>query len=422
MLHVAIAVGLIAGFAVGIAAAATGNQTLLAIASGSAPLGTMFIRAIQMVVIPLVMAVIFSGVARLGQPKTAGRLGALTVAWFWSTLLVALLTGMATMRAGLSFAPDLPPPSRVALTPVEIPGFVDFIVGLIPDNPFAAASSGALLPVIVFVALFAAATSALPAARRDKLIAVADDIGTVTTRLVWWILAAAPVGVFGLAAPMAAKLGWGLVHSLAVFIASVVVGLVLYVGLVFVPLLFFWTRVGPARFFAGTFGAASVAFSTTSTAVALPVALREAVDNLSVSKPIANLVVPLGASMYRPGSALFQGAAIVYLAHLHQVPTTAAMWTGALLAAFLVALTVAPVPSSAVVTLTPALDAVGVPASGLAVLLGVDRISDMFRTATNSLCQIAVAKLVDTRMAKSPSTMAANPEASAATALENESR
>lgn len=395
MLHIAIAIGLILGFAVGLGAAATGNSTLMAIAVGSAPLGKLFMNAIQMAVIPLVMAVIFTGVAKLGNPRTIGRLGGLTLAFFWSSIFVAIVIGMSVMQVGLRFAPDMPASAAVASQVPEIPGFMDFIVGLIPSNPFEAASTGALLPLIVFVALFAAATGTLPDERRERLILLADDISNVMIKLVWWILLTAPVGVFGLAAPVTAELGWGLIQGLAVFIVSVIAGLGIYMALVILPLLYFVAKIGPLRFFSGTFGAASVAFSTTSTAVTLPVALKEAKENLGVSKPVADLVLPLGASMYRPGSALFQGAAIIYLAHLYQVPIPAVALTGAILASFLVALTVAPVPSSSVVTLTPALDAVGIPVAGLAVLLGVDRIPDMFRTVTNALGQITVSVLVD---------------------------
>ena len=398
MLHIAIAIGLVLAFIVGLAASATGNETLMAIAVGSAPLGKIFMNAIQMAVIPLVMSVIFTGVARLGNPKTIGRLGGLTLGIYWSSIFVAILIGIFVMRAGLALVPEIPTTTGAVSVAPEIPGFMDFIVSLIPSNPFAAASSGKLLPLIVFVALFAAATGTLPDDRRSRLILLADDVSNVMIKLVWWVLLTAPVGVFGLAAPVTAQLGWGLIQGLAVFIVSVIAGLGIYMAVICLPLLYFSAKISPARFFSGTFGAASVAFSTTSTAVTLPVSLKEAVDNLGVSKPVADLVIPLGASMYRPGSALFQGAAIIYLAHLYQVPIPVAALSGAILASFLVALTVAPVPSSSVVTLTPALDTVGIPIAGLAVLLGVDRIPDMFRTGVNALSQITVAVVVDSWM------------------------
>ena len=159
--------------------------------------------------------------------------------------------------------------------------------------------------------------------------------------------------------------------------------------------MYFVGGIGPARYLGGTFGAVSVAVSTTSTAAAIPVTLEETTENLEVSTTVADLLVPLGASMHRPGSALFQGAAIVFLAYLYDVPIPVAAIAAAMLATFLVSLTVAPVPSSGVVTMAPALDAIGVPVAGLAILLGIDRIPDMMRTGVNLLGQISAAVLVD---------------------------
>ena len=395
MLHVLIALGLALGLGTGLLAAATGSEVLAAIAAGSAPLGTAFMNAIRMVVIPLVMAVIFTGVAGLGDPRKLGKLGGFTLGFFWITVLPAIVIGMGTMWFALRFAPDMAAPAVEALQPAELPSFVDFLVSLIPSNPFAAASNGQLLPLIVFTVLFAAATGALSEQHRTTLITLADAVSEALIKLVWWILWLAPIGVFGLAAPVTAQLGWGLVQSLAIFVLSVIVALAIYITLVYLPLLGFVARVSPVKFVAATFGAASLAFSTTSTVAALPVTLEETKGNLGVSDPVADLVLPLGASMYRAGSALFQGAAVVFLAHLFEVPFPMTAVGGAILATFLVSLTVAPVPSSGVMTLAPALDVVGVPMSGLAILLGIDRIPDMFRSTTNLLGQITASVLVD---------------------------
>ena len=395
MLHLAIAIGLLAGLATGLAAAATGSEVLMAIATGVAPFGQAFMNAIRMVVIPLVMAVIFSGVAGLGDPRKLGRLGVTTLAFFWTSLLPAIATGMLVMWVGLRFTPDMPVPVSEAAQAPELPGFVDFVVSLIPPNPFAAASAGSLLPLIVFTALLAAAAGTLREEPRRLLIDIADALGDALIKLVWWILWTAPIGIFGLAAPVTAQMGWALLQSLAVFVVCVIVGLALLVGLLYLPLLKVVAGIGPKQMLGGTFGAYSIAFSTTSTVASLPVALEEARENLGVRDTVADLVVPLGASMYRAGSALFQGAAIIFLAHLYDVPVPIAAVGGALLATFLVSLTVAPVPSSGVVTLAPALDTIGVPLGGLAILLGIDRIPDMFRSATNNIGQLAAAALVD---------------------------
>jgi Na+/H+-dicarboxylate symporter len=302
---------------------------------------------------------------------------------------------MATMSVGLRFATDIEMPQAAATTVPELQGIVDFIVSLVPANPFAAASSGAILPLIVFTALVAAATGTLATERRERLTNIADDVSEALIKLVWWILYTAPIGVFGLIAPVTAKLGWDLLVSLVIFIVSVFAGLALFVMLVTLPLVYFVAGIKPGKYLKGTFGAMSVAVSTTSTAAAIPVSLEEATENLKVSKTVADLLVPLGASMHRPGSALFQGAAVVFLAHLYGVPIPIVAIGAAMLATFLVSLTVAPVPSSGVVTMAPALDAVGVPVAGLAIMLGIDRIPDMMRSAVNVWAQISTAVLVD---------------------------
>ena len=395
MLHIAIAAGLVLGLVVGLAAAATGNAFLLAIAEGSAPFGTLFMNAIRMVVIPLIAVVIFSSIARLGDPRKLGRIGGMTIAFYWLSLIPAIAIGMVVTRFGLQFANDINMPQATAADVPELPTFIDFIVSLVPSNPFAAASNGTILPLIVFTALVAAAAGTLAPERRDRLVDIADDVGAALIKLVMWILYTAPIGVFGLAAPVTAKLGWDLVQSLGIFIVCVFVGLLIFLVLITLPFMALVARIGPSRFLGGTFGAVSVAVSTTSTAAAIPVSLEESKENLRVSPTIADLLVPLGASMHRPGSALFQGSAIVFLAFLYDVPIPVAAVGAAFLATFLVSLTVAPVPSSGVVTLAPALDAVGIPVAGLAILLGIDRIPDMMRSAINVLSQISVAALVD---------------------------
>jgi Na+/H+-dicarboxylate symporter len=395
MLHLAIAAGLVLGLIVGLGASATGSAWLLALAEGSAPFGTLFINAIRMVVIPLIVTVIFASIARLGDPRKLGRIGGLTMAYYWITLIPAIAIGMATMAVGLRFAAEIEMPQAAATAVPELQSIVDFLVGLVPANPFAAASSGAILPLIVFTALVAAATGTLPTVRRERLINLAEDGSEALIKLVWWILYVAPIGVFGLIAPVTAKLGWDLLVSLGIFIICVFVGLVLFLMLITLPLVYFVAGIGPVRYLQGAFGATSVAASTTSTAAAIPVTLEETTRNLGVSKTIADLLVPLGASMHRPGSALFQGAAIVFLAYLYGVPVPMVAVGAAMLATFLVSLTVAPVPSSSVVTMAPALDAVGVPVAGLAIILGIDRIPDMMRSAVNVLAQMSAAVLVD---------------------------
>ena len=385
------------GLAVGLGAASTGNNLLLALARESAPLGTLFINAIKMVVIPLVVSVIFASIARLGDPRKLGKIGGATLAFYWVTLIPAIIVGMAVMTIGLKFAPTLDTPDVEGLSVPKLQSITDFIVSLVPPNPFAAAADGALLPLIVFTALFAAAAGTLEKEKRDRMIAAAEDVSDTLIKLVWWILWLAPIGIFGLIAPATAKLGWGLIQSLGIFIICVAIGLVILTCCLYLPLLFFVRKIGPRKFFKSTLGAATIAFSTTSTAAAIPVALEETTNNLDVSETVADLLIPLGASMYRPGSALFQGAAIVFLAYVYNVPIALGAAGAIIFATFLVSLTVAPVPSSSVVTMAPALDAIGAPVAGLALILGIDRIPDMMRSSVNIFGQITTAVLIDSQ-------------------------
>ncbi len=398
-LHVAIALGLLGGLALGLVAAATGAPALLRLAQGVEPIGTIFVNLLKMVVVPLVATALFVGVAGMGDLKRLGRLGALALAFFAATTLTAVLLGMGVMRLALPLA-DPAAAQGVAgvarVSPAHLPGLVDFLVSLIPANPVQAAVEGALLPLIVFTVLFGAAAGALPEARRRPLIALAEAIATALIRLVHWVLWAAPVGVFALAAPVTARSGWALLQSLLVFVLAVLGGLVLFVFGLYVPLAAALGGRRPARFLKACLGSQLIGFTTTSSPATIP-AMLEAADALAVARQVSSLVIPLGASLNRAGSALFQGAGVVFLAWLYGTPLPLTSLGGAVLATFLVAFTVAPVPSASVVSLAPALTHVGVPLDGLGVLLGVDRIPDMLRTATNVTGTITASVVLDQR-------------------------
>ncbi len=393
MLNKLIAAGLLAGLVVGLLAAATGNTALHMIAQGSAPFGQVFINGIRMIVIPLVVTIIFASVARLGDLRALGRLGGRTLGFYALTLIPAILIGMCSMQLGLRFVPELTLPEQGAVTVPQLRGLSEFFVGLLPANIFATAAKGAILPLIVFTALFAAAAGTLEKTRRERMVQAAEDISAALIKLIWWILYLAPIGVFGLIAPATAKMGWGVIQSLSMFLICVILGLAVFVSLVYLPLMALRARINPLKFFKGLSGAITIAFSTTSTATAIPVTRQEVIENFGVSEKEADLIVPLGASLYRPGSALFQAAAIVFLAHIYGVPLAIGMAGAIVLTVFLVSLTVAPVPSSGVVTMAPALESIGVPVAGLALILGVDRIPDMFRSSVNVIGQAITAVL-----------------------------
>lgn len=397
MLHLSMAAGLLGGLALGLIARTTGSPFLMDVATGVAPLGTIFVNAIRMVVIPLVVVILFVGVSRLGDAKKLGRVGGTALGFFWLTTLPAILLGMGLMHLALPFAPDVAPPAAaaaVAAVPPDLPGLTDFLVELIPANPFDAAARGDLLAIIVFTVLFAAAASRLPEESRSRLTTLAEDLSAALGQLVHWILWTAPLGILGLVAPITAETGWAMIQNLAVFVVTVLVGLAIFTAAVYLPAVRLLGRMSPLRFARVGSPAVLVAFTTTSSIPALPVML-EAADDLRLSPPVASLVLPLGAALNRAGSALYQGAAVVFLASIYQVEVPEGAWLGAVLATFFAALSVAPVPSASVMTMAPALQAVGAPLDGLGILLGVDRIPDMFRSAVNNAGHMVGAVVVE---------------------------
>lgn len=383
--------GLVAGLATGLAASLTGSPLLHGIAAGSAPFGDLFISAIQMVVIPLVMAIVFAGVARLGDTRTLGRLGGVSLGFILATTAPAVVMGMLAMHLTLGLVPPVPLPDAAPGPAVgELPGLVDFLVGLVPRNPFAAAAEGRLLPLLVFAILFGAAAGTLALEARERLVGFADAVSEAFITLVRWILWTAPVGIFGLAAPATARMGLGLLQSLAVFVATVVVTLFVFMTVVYLPVVAVLGRVSPRRFIRETLASYTMGFTTTSSVATLPVLLRDAPE-LGVSRRVSDLVLPLAASLNRAGSGLFQGASVVFLAWLYGIDVPGGAWVGAAIACFFAASTVAPVPSASIMTLAPALSAVGAPFAGLGILLGIDRIPDMFRSGTNMTGHMAAA-------------------------------
>jgi Na+/H+-dicarboxylate symporter len=392
--NVAIITGLVCGLTLGLSAALSGSQALAVVATGVAPLGVVFVNLVKLVVVPLVGTTLFSAIAGIGDLRRLGRVGAHTLGFLWGTTLLAILVGMLVTAAALPLAGD--PVITAATVPVTLPApvsTVDFLVHLIPANAIQAAAEGALLPLIIFTALFGAAATTLPDSQKRHLTGIADSITATLVTLVHWILWTAPVGVFALAAPLAAETGLALLRSLGVFVGAVITGLVIFTGLVYLPLVRALARLPVGRFLGASLEPATIAFTTTSSVASLP-AMFHAAERLGLARPIASFVLPVGAAINRSGSALFQGSAVVFLGHLYGVGIGPGEWSAALAATFLAALTIAAVPSASVMTLPPALTAVGIPLDGLGVLLGIDRIPDMFRTVVNVTGDVAAAAVV----------------------------
>lgn len=390
----AIALGLIAGLAFGLITAGTGSPRLADIVRAIEPVGTGFVNLVRMVVVPIVASTVFTGVVRLGDPRRLGRVGAVTLGFFLSTMVIAIVIGMGVMALALPFAHDVAAP--VGDQPIQtLPGTVDFILSLIPTNVVAVAASGALLPLVVFSVLFGAAVATLPPEAQRPLTNLADAITEAMIRVVHWVLWTAPVGVFVLAASATAKSGWEMLQNLAVFVIAVLVGLTIFVVAVYLPAVRFLGRIPVGRFLRAVTGPAMIGASATSSAAALPAMLDVADRELGVSPSVASFVISLGAAINRSGSGLFQGAAIIFLASLYDISIPPATLAVTVFSTLLIAMTVAGVPSASLVTLAPILGSLGIPTAGMALLFGVDRIPDMARTAVHVIGHLGTAVVVD---------------------------
>ncbi len=381
----------------GLVAALTESPLLLGLAEGIEPVGAAFVNLLKMVVIPLVAGVLFVGVAALGDLKRLGQIGAITLLFFAATSAIGVLLGMGVMQLMLPLADEAAAQAITGAAPEarSIPGPLEFLLSLIPDNPFRAAVEGALLPLIVFTVLFGAATGALPEKERNQLLSLGNAVTAALIKLVHWILWLAPVGVFALAAPVTARAGWAMLTSLGAFILAVLVGLLLFVSVIYLPAVRWLGGMPVGTFLKAIVNPLLIAASTSSTAATVPAMLEAADEELRLSRSTSSFVIPLGAGIGRMGTALFQGAGVVFLAWLYGVPLPAASIGGAVMATFMVSFTVAGIPAGGVVSLAPALDTVGVPLDGLGVILGVDRMPDMARTATNVAGILAAAVVVD---------------------------
>lgn len=402
------AIGLVAGLVVGLAAAVTESPVLLAVARGLRPLGTLFLNLLSMVVIPLVATALFVGVAGLGSMKSVGRLGVRTLGFFLGTTLAAILIGFLLAALFLPLG-AMTPDQQAALREAaaadsafvrraaeQIPTGTGarFIVELVPANPVRAAVEGNLLPLIVFTTIFAVAAAALPEEKRRTLTDLADGATQALIKIVQWVLLLAPLGIFALVAGAVAQFGWSLVKSMAVFVLAVIAGLAVFIGAVYLPAVALVARLKVTRFLKAAWPSLAMGFSTTSSLATLPTMLHAAEDDLKISRTVAGFVLPLGAAVNRAGSALYQAVAVLFLAQLYGIGfgVPEAFQAGA--AVFLTSLTVASVPSGSIVSLTPALVATGLPLSGLTLLIGLDRVPDMFRTMTNVTGHVTAAAVI----------------------------
>lgn len=401
-LYTKITIGLVLGAAVGIGANVSGFADTAAWDGQVLPflnfVGGAFIRAITMVVVPLVVASLMMGVASLGDIRKLGRIGGKTVAYYMLTTAVAITIGL-TLAMTVKPGSRIDPASRDALSgefmgeaagslqaAAEKPGVLDVLLEMIPRNPVQAAAEGNMLPLIVFVLIFGAAVSLLIPERRDAVLNFFAAVNDASMIIIDWIMKLAPYAVFALIAGVVSRFGLDVLQSLAVYAGVVIAGLLIHTFGTYGAAVALLARLNPLEFFRRIREVPLIAFSTSSSNATLPVTMETAEEELGVSKGISSFVLPLGATVNMDGTALYQGVATVFIAQVYGVELHLGELLTIVLTATLASIGTAGVPSAGIIMLILVLQSIGMAgqaAAGIALIMGVDRILDMLRTVTN---------------------------------------
>lgn len=364
------------------------------------PIGTLWVNAIRMTVLPMVISLVIVSVGNSANAKAVGRIGRNSI-----LVAFAMLIGAAIISALL--VPPLMkmfPLSDASVAAIRQTGagqamaeaptlrLSDFIIGLVPVNPIKAAVDGALLPLVVFSIVTGIALTKLSDERSTPVISFFSGIADAMIVIVRWLLVVAPIGVFALAVPLAARIGLAGAGALAYYLAVIViVGLILIAICCVVAVVA--GRYSPRDFFRSATPAQAVAFSSRSSLASLP-ALLEGAEKLGMPVAVRGFFLPLAVATFRLGAVpgMFIGA--MFLARLYGVDIGAAQMAGILLTAVLISFSIPGIPGGSILVMAPVLAGVGIPVEGIGILLALDTVSDMFRTMTNVTGDIAAAAIL----------------------------
>ena len=358
--------------------------------------GKIFITLLKMLVVPLVFVSLVCGAASLGDTGSVGRLGGKTIGLYLLTTAIAVSMAMLialTTDPGLGGESANQAQAATAFEPKTAPSVKDTFINVVPGNPIAAMADGKMLQVILFALLFGLALSKAGTSG-EKLRAFFMDLNDVMMRLITMIIALTPIGVFCLMTQLGATLGWAEIAKVAMYFATIVIALLAHAALVYPLLLKSLTGLSPLAFLAKMREPLLVAFSTSSSGATLPVTLRTVEHKLGVPNNVASFAVPLGATINMDGTAIMQGVATIFIAQFYGIDLGLTALLTVVLTATLASIGTAAVPGVGLITLTLVLDQVGLPVEGIALIIGVDRLLDMLRTAVNVTGDATVATIV----------------------------
>ncbi len=357
--------------------------------------GGIFVNAIRMMIVPLVFVSLTLGAASMGDVKKLGRIGTKTVGFYLVTTAIAITIAILVatiIQPGVGTTISL---EGLEYTPKEAPSIASVFTSMVPRNPIQAMASGNMLQIIVFALLTGTALTIL-GDKTKKVTELFEQANTLILKLVEMVMSIAPVGVFALIAKTMATLGWDMMPKLIMYMLCVAGALVIHAIFTYQGLLYAFTKLNPIQFFKNFYPAMTVAFSTASSSATLPVTVETSEKRLGVSPKIASFCLPLGATVNMDGTAIMQGVATVFIAQLYGMDLGLMDFVTVIVTATLASIGTAGVPGVGLLMLSMVLVQVGLPVEGIAIIIGIDRILDMLRTAINitgdACCTLIVAK------------------------------
>jgi Na+/H+-dicarboxylate symporter len=398
-------IALAAGLGVGIDISSSSNPTLHAIPGWLEPLGTIWVNALRMTVVPLVVTAVVIGVNSLPDPRSIGRIGGRALA-----LALLILTSAATFSVvvgpiAMSFleidagaaaalrASAVASSGAAVQSAQKIVGLSQWLVDLVPSNPIKAMADSAMLPLIVFTLLFGLAITRIVSDDRAALMRVMQGIYEASLTLMHWVLLAAPVGVFALTIPLAQRLGLAAAGAVLYYVGVVSVMCIAFMALLYLAA---WLigRKDPRTFARACAPAQAVAISARSSLVTLPAMLEGADSLLHLPLAVRSFFLPLAAATFKAGSAIMIPIGVLFMARLYGVDVSPAQLVTIAMMTVVTTFSVPGVPGGTIIVIVPVLLAADLPVAAVGLLLGVDTIPDMFRTATHVTADMSAATIL----------------------------
>ena len=408
-------VALVAAVAGGALIAASASPGLLRAADAIAPVGTMWVNAIRMTVIPLVVSLLITGVASARDVTAIGRIGGRTLAVFGLLLagtavivvpLVPPLFALLPLPSTTAARPQLPAGAAEAAAQLssgsQSQTFGAWLSSLIPSNPFAAAANGAMVPLIIFTLLFALAIVQNPPAVRDTLVDFFRACGDAMLTIVRWVILLAPIGIFALILPLTAHLGGAVAGAIGLYIAFYSVACLAVIGLLY-PVVALFAGIPIRRFARAALAPQLIAFSSSSSIASLPALVEAAERELGEPASVTGFVLPLAVSVFKLAAPVSWTIGALFVGWFYGVPLHARELATVAFAAVFLAFAAPGVPRGAFIMLTPLFLAIGLPVEGIGILIAVDALPDIFATVLNVTGDLAAAVLIG--RASSPATI-----------------